>query len=111
MDVSDRRLHVQLTQEAKIAPDFSLFRAIFAFAGFVSALRCDQNRAPSIQYGETRMWTKLTGYRTLKKVLQKRQLTKTSVSRKLISFFIVHILSQSFYATAGFHLSDTAATG
>ena len=38
MDVSDRRLHVQLTQEAKIAPDFSLFRAIFAFAGFVSAL-------------------------------------------------------------------------
>ena len=39
MDVSDRRLHVQLTQEAKIASDFSLFRAIFAFAGFVSALR------------------------------------------------------------------------
>ena len=38
MDVSDRRLHVQLTQEAKIASDFSLFRAIFAFAGFVSAL-------------------------------------------------------------------------
>ena len=38
IDVSDRRLHVQLTQEAKIAPDFSLFRAIFAFAGFVSAL-------------------------------------------------------------------------
>ena len=36
--VSDRRLHVQLTQKAKIAPDFSLFRAIFAFAGFVSAL-------------------------------------------------------------------------
>ena len=38
MDVSDRGLHVQLTQEAKIASDFSLFRAIFAFAGFVSAL-------------------------------------------------------------------------
>ena len=38
MDVSDRRLHVQLTQEAKIASDFSLIRAIFAFAGFVSAL-------------------------------------------------------------------------
>ena len=38
MGVSDRRLHVQLTQEAKIASDFSLFRAIFAFAGFVSAL-------------------------------------------------------------------------
>ena len=38
MDVSDRRLHVQLTLEAKIAPDFSLFRAIFAFARFVSAL-------------------------------------------------------------------------
>ena len=38
MDVSDRRLHVQLTQEAKIASDFSLIRAIFAFAGFGSAL-------------------------------------------------------------------------
>ncbi len=38
MDVSDRRLQVQLTQEAKIASDFSLFRAIFAFAVFVSAL-------------------------------------------------------------------------
>ena len=39
MGVSDRRLLVHLTQEAKIASDFSLFRAIFAFAGFVSALR------------------------------------------------------------------------
>ena len=39
MDVSDRRPQAQLTQEAKIASDFSLFRAIFAFAGFVSALR------------------------------------------------------------------------
>ena len=39
MGVSDRRLHVQLTQEAKNASDFSLIRAIFAFAGFVSALR------------------------------------------------------------------------
>ena len=38
MDVSDRGLHVQLTQEAKIASDFSFFWAIFAFAGFVSAL-------------------------------------------------------------------------
>ena len=39
MDVSDRRLHVQLTQEAKIASDFSFFWAIFVFAGFVSALK------------------------------------------------------------------------
>ena len=38
MGVSDRRLLVHLTQEAKIASDFSLFRAISAFAGFVSAL-------------------------------------------------------------------------
>ena len=44
MDVSDRRLHVQLTQEAKIASDFSLFRAIFAFAGFVSALKTPRRR-------------------------------------------------------------------
>ena len=39
MDVSDRRLQVQLTQEAKIASASSFIRAIFAFAGFVSALR------------------------------------------------------------------------
>ena len=38
MDVSDRRMQVQLTPEAKIASDFSLVRAVFAFAGFVSAL-------------------------------------------------------------------------
>ena len=39
MDVSDRRMQVQLTQEAKIASDFLYIRAIFAVAGFVSALR------------------------------------------------------------------------
>ncbi len=39
MDVSDRRLQAQLTQEAKIATDFYYIRAIFAFAVFVSALR------------------------------------------------------------------------
>ncbi len=48
MDVSDRRLHVQLTLEAKIAPDFSLFRAIFAFAGFVSALNPRSKRGLSL---------------------------------------------------------------
>ena len=37
--LSDRRLQVKLTQEAKIVSDFSFFRAIFAFAGFVSALK------------------------------------------------------------------------
>ena len=39
MDVRDRRLQAQLSQEAKIATDFYYIRAIFAFAGFVSALR------------------------------------------------------------------------
>ena len=39
MDVSDRRMQVQLTQEAKIATDFHFIRAIFAVVGFVSALR------------------------------------------------------------------------
>ena len=38
MDVSDRRMQVQLTQEAKIATDFHFIRAIFAVVGFVSAL-------------------------------------------------------------------------
>ena len=39
MDVSDRRMQVLLTPEAKIASDFSYIRAIFAVVGFVSALR------------------------------------------------------------------------
>ena len=38
MDVSDRRMQVQLTPEAKIASDFLYIRAIFAVVGFVSAL-------------------------------------------------------------------------
>ena len=38
IDVSDRRMQVQLTQEAKIASDFSFIGAIFAVVGFVSAL-------------------------------------------------------------------------
>ena len=38
MDVSDRRMQVLLTPEAKIASDFSYIRAIFAVVGFVSAL-------------------------------------------------------------------------
>ena len=39
ISVSDRRMQVKLTQEAKIVSAFSSFRAIFVFAGFVSALR------------------------------------------------------------------------
>ena len=38
MDVSDRRMQVQLTPEAKIASDFHFIGAIFAVVGFVSAL-------------------------------------------------------------------------
>ena len=38
MDVSDRRMQVQLTPEAKIASDFLYIRAIFAVVGFISAL-------------------------------------------------------------------------
>ena len=39
MDVSDRRMQVWLTPEAKIASDFIFIGAIFAVVGFVSALR------------------------------------------------------------------------
>ena len=39
MDVSDRRLQVQLTMQAKITSNFSSFEVIFAFVGFVSGLR------------------------------------------------------------------------
>ena len=42
MDVSDRRMQVQLTQEAKIASVFLYIRAIFAVAGIVSALKGDR---------------------------------------------------------------------
>ena len=42
MDVSDRRMQVQLTPEAKIASDFIFIRAIFAVVGFVSALAPSQ---------------------------------------------------------------------
>ena len=45
MDVSDRRMQVQLTQEAKIASDFLYIRAIFAVVGFVSALKARAKRA------------------------------------------------------------------
>ena len=45
MDVSDRRMQVQLTQEAKIASDFLYIRAIFAVVGFVSALRPSRAKA------------------------------------------------------------------
>ena len=38
MDVSDRRMQVQMTQEARIASDCLYIRAILAVVGFVSAL-------------------------------------------------------------------------
>ena len=41
MDVSDRRMQVQLTPEAKIASDCLYIRAIFAVVGFLSALAID----------------------------------------------------------------------
>ena len=49
LDVSDRRLQVLLTPEAKIASDFSLVRAIFAFAGFVSALKPGRKNLPGFR--------------------------------------------------------------
>ncbi|MBR6766592.1 MAG: hypothetical protein IKM02_01440, partial [Clostridia bacterium] len=38
IDVSDRRLQVWLTQQAKIPSNFTSFEGIFVFAGFVSGL-------------------------------------------------------------------------
>ena len=48
MDVSDRRMQVQLTQEAKIVSDFYSIRAIFAFVGFVSALALPRQTRGSV---------------------------------------------------------------
>ena len=42
IDVSDRRLQVWLTQQAKIPSNFTLFEGIFVFAGFVSGLKHHQ---------------------------------------------------------------------
>ena len=50
MDVSDRRLHVRLTQEAKIVTNFYSFSIIFAFAGFVSALERAQRRCARFRH-------------------------------------------------------------
>ena len=44
MDVSDRRMQVQLTQEAKIASDFHFIGAIFAVVGFVNALSAPSSK-------------------------------------------------------------------
>ena len=50
MDVSDRRMQVQLTQEAKIASDFYFVGAIFVVVGFVSALRPPRVNAAVCSY-------------------------------------------------------------
>ena len=39
MNVSDRRMPVQMTLQVKIPSNFILLEGIFAFAGFVSGLR------------------------------------------------------------------------
>ena len=52
MDVSDRRMQVQLTPEAKIASDSYFIRAIFAVVGFVSALRPPHVNAAVCSYLE-----------------------------------------------------------
>ena len=44
-DVSDRNLHVLLTQQAKNPSDFPLSEGFFAFAGFVSSLNRPAGRA------------------------------------------------------------------
>ena len=49
MDVSDRRGHAQLTQEAKIASDFYFIREIFAVAGFAGALGLVKGEADTSQ--------------------------------------------------------------
>ena len=56
MDVSDRRMQVQLTQEAKIASDFHFIRAIFAVVGFVSALGGAQVRRAPLSSPQARVF-------------------------------------------------------
>ena len=69
MDVSDRRLQVQLTQEAKIATDFHFIKAIFAVVGFVSAMK------RPVQTGRFRMLTKSTDWQSVEKACKPRKQT------------------------------------
>ena len=51
MDVSDRRMQVWLTPEAKIASDFIFIGAIFAVVGFVSALKAPPATGALLRFG------------------------------------------------------------
>ena len=53
MDVSDRRMQVQLTQEAKIASDSFSIGAIFAVVGFVSALSAARDIPRGVFHAKT----------------------------------------------------------
>ena len=77
ISVSDRRLQVKLTQEAKIVSDFSFFRAIFAFAGFVSALNRRSQAAPVQDVDKVnRLPESEKACKTRKRVCKKRELTR-----------------------------------
>ena len=62
MDVSDRRMQVQLTQEAKIASDFYFIRAIFAVVGFISALRRFRNGSAAFLSSVAALYADLVEY-------------------------------------------------
>ena len=64
MDVSDRRMQVQLTQEARIASDFLYIRAILAVVGFVSALIAPAERGGDARYSTVTDLARLRGLST-----------------------------------------------
>ena len=76
MDVSDRRMQVQLTQEAKIASDFHFIRAIFAVVGFVSALGARRYGAP------LRMLTKSTDWQSVEKARKQGNFASGKICRR-----------------------------
>ena len=75
MDVSDRRLQVPLTQEAKIASASSFIRAIFAFAGFVSALGFVFGETATAQIENLRRGTRRGRYSPVRQLVKNTFLT------------------------------------
>ena len=87
MDVSDRRRHVQLTQEAEIVPDFFFIRAIFAFAGFGSAL-AGKGEGPSPAS------SRLTGRKICAMLMGKKRVRTYRQSGEMPGCFFFHTFAK-----------------
>ena len=79
MDVSDRRMQVQLTPEANIVSGFYSIRAIFAFVGFVSTLTA---RPEFLSGRAARMLTKSTDWQSVEKARKQGNFASGKICRQ-----------------------------